>query len=192
MPGDAPHGYGVLMDEDFNKLRMISKRLVNADFQQPWQWKVEIDGLPENLLNVRNGVSTFDLLAKDITYSPIEFETEAIKAGSVTLTFPSGTQPVIITMTMRDLEDERLKKWFKGWAKGEGKIPGVANPDGTFNLPFGHNGYLRELRRISLVDSEDIQKWMVFPQKLGEITESVESPGFLEFPISFIQFKSWS
>lgn len=179
------------MVDDFNKLRMIAKRLVAAPFQEPWQWKVEIDGLPDNLLNVRNGVSTFDLLAKDISYSPIEIETEAIKAGSITLTFPSGTQPVIITMTMRDLQDERLKKWFIGWSRGKGEVPGVANADGTFNLPFGRDGYLRELRRISLVDPEDVQKWMVFPQKLGEITESVESPGFLEFPISFVQFRTW-
>ena len=173
------------MLEDFNKLKMISKRLVAAPFQEPWQWKVEIDGLPDNLLNVRNGVSTFDLLAKDISYSPIEIETEAIKAGSVTLTFPSGVQPVIITMTMRDLQDERLKKWFKSAAKK------VANGDGTFNLPYGKDGYLLKMRRISLADPNIVDKWMVFPQKLGDITESVESPGFLEFPINFVQFRTW-
>lgn len=172
------------MVDDFNKLRMISQRLVGAPFQEPWQWKVEIDGLPDNLLNERNGVSTFDLLAKDISYCPIEIETEAIKAGAITLTFPSGTQPVIVTMTMRDLQDERLKKWFKSAANK------VANDDGTFNLPYGKDGYLLKMRRISLADPDILDEWLVFPQKLGDITESVESPGFLEFPISFIQFKS--
>ena len=137
--------------EDFNRLKMISHRLVHVEFQHPWEWRVEI-------------------------------ETEQTKTGGITLTFPAGTQPVTFTLTMRDFKDRRFYRWFeKTW------VPKVVNPDGTFNLPFN---YLRKFRRISLINPEDIETWKVLPTKLGDITESQEGQGFLEFPITMVQFRS--
>ena len=95
-------------------------------------------------------------------------------------------------MTMRDHEDERIYNWFNAWAGT------VANGDGTVNLPKApdNKGYLRKWRRYQLIKDakgfkEDMtREWEVYPTQLGDVTESREEQGFLEFPIQFIQFRS--
>jgi hypothetical protein len=162
------------MLEDFNQLRLLTKQLVHTPFQEGWQFRLDIDD--------ENAPSDLDIYVKDITFGPIEIETEAIKAGMQTLTFPTGTVPVGLSMTMRDNQDRRIYDWFTAWSKA------MVNDDGTVNLP---SEYVRKAERINLATDEIQDTWFVFPTKLGDITESVDSEGFLEFPISFIQFRSW-
>lgn len=173
------------MAEDFNQLKRISKRLVYAQFQHPWEFRLHISGLPVELAN------NFDLLVKDISYGPVTIETETIKAGGVTLTFPAGSEPVTLTMTVRDfksgvLNGKTVNRPFYHWVQ-DAWVPRVINKDGTFNLP---SSYLRRVARVSLYDPDDAEVWYMFPQKLGDITESVDGEGFLEFPVTFIQFRS--
>ena len=160
------------LSDNITKLRTIARKLIRNDFKEPWDFKLIIAGAPEG----------FDLYCKDMSFGPIEIETEAIKAGSVTLTYPEGTSPTTISLTMRDHIDSRVYKWFT-------KIAGkVANKDGTFNLP---NGYLLEAELQSVVkDGSVTDSWLVFPQKMGDLTQSVDAQGFLEFPLTFIQFRS--
>lgn len=162
------------MREDFNQLRLKTRQLVRTPFQEGWQFRLDIDD--------DNAPKDLDIYVKDITFSPIEIETEAIKVGMQTLTFPSGTAPVGLSMTMRDNQDRRIYDWFTEWSNK------VVNDDGTVNLP---SDYVRKAERINLVDDRIQDTWFMFPTKLGDITESVDSQGFLEFPISFIQFRSW-
>jgi len=162
------------MTEDFNKLRMIASTLVHTEFQEPWQFQLRFDdkSAPEDM----------DIYIKDITYGPIEIQTEEVKAGIQTLTFPIGTGPVGVSMTVRDNQDRRIYKWFAAWCDA------MVNADGTVNLP---NAYVRKVERINLVDDSVQDAWFMFPTQLGDITESVDAEGFLEFPMSFIQFRSW-
>ena len=160
--------------KDFNNLRLIAKKLVKTPFQQSWQYRVQITGQPED----------FDIYVKDITYGPIEIETEAEKAGHTTITWPSGTAPVSISMTMRDHEDQRVRNFI---AKLAAK---VTNPDGTVNLPID---YLVDWQRFSLLSDnteKETDSWKVYPTQLGDVTEAREEPGFLEFPVTLIQFRT--
>lgn len=161
--------------EDFNKMRMTARSLVETTFREPWQFRVEMDGYPHK---------DFDLYVREISYGPKEIETEQEKVGIQTLTYPSGTVPVTVSMTMRDHEDMRVSKWL---ATLTGK---VTNPDGTVNLPID---YCVSFRRFSLLhDNSEVEtdKWMVYPTQLGDVTESTDGEGVLEFPVTFIQFRS--
>jgi len=165
------------MAEDFNKLRGISKRLVENHFREPWQFRVEIDEYPYP-------TNDFDMYVREISYTPIEVETDVVKAGMQTLTYPSGTAPVTVTLMMRDHEDRRVSKWFTELIKK------VVNSDGTVNLPAD---YCVNFRRYSLLEDnteEETDKWLVYPTQLGEVTEATDGENLLEFPITFIQFRS--
>lgn len=165
------------MHEDFNKLRMISKKLVQTAFALTWQFRIEIEGQPPD----------FELFVKDVSYCPIEVQTEEIRVGAQILTYPVASAPVSVSMTMREHEDRRIHTWFAE------KIQKVLNADGTVNLPDGGGKYVMEMKRFSILrDSSEVETdlWHVYPTKLGDITESVATPEHLEFPITFMQFRS--
>lgn len=154
-------------------MRLMALKLVDLPWQHAWQWKVEIDGLDEA-----------DVYVKDISFGPIEIETEPEKAGMHTLTFPSGTAPVGISMTMRDHQDQRVYEFLKAWAAK------IVNPNGTVNLA---KDFVKKWKRYSIDDSsaETLRDtWEVFLTQLGDISESKEEPGILEFPVTLVQFKS--
>jgi len=163
------------MTEDFNKLRAVALRMLHTPYRHPWQFRVEPDGYPHD---------DFDLYVKEITYGPTEIETEQEKAGVQAMTYPTGVMPVSISMTVRDHEDRRVSKWFAG------RVALMVNADGTVNLPID---YVLKLRRFSLLHDggeEETDAWEVIPTQLGDVTESKDGEGLLEFPITFIQFRS--
>jgi hypothetical protein len=164
------------MSEDINHLRSIALRLLKTPLREPWQFRFEVEGYPHD---------DWDLFVKDVTYGPIEIETETEQLGATVLTYPSSMQPVTISMTMREHEDRRVSKWFKS------RVDMMVNPDGTVNLPVA---YLLKLRRFSLLHGEKNEEqtdvWEVIPTQFGDVTESKDGEGILEFPITFIQFRS--
>lgn len=160
------------MAEDFNQLKLLVKQLVKTPFQEGWQYRLDIEGAPDN----------FDIYTKEINFGPIEIETDHVKAGIQTLTYPVGTTPTNLSVTVRDHQDRRIYDWFTAWASK------VINDDGTVNLP---SQYKKKVERINLVDNKIKDTWFMYPTKLGDIAESVDSQGFLEFPLTFIQFRSW-
>lgn len=165
------------MEEDFNYLRSVAKRLVKTEFKFPWQFKLDIEGAPDDL----------DIYVKDISYGPTQIENEPIKVGGTTITYPTGSAPVSLSMTVRDNEDERIADWFDDWAEL------VVHEDGTVGLPYGSDGYVKKVKRI-FVDAdgseEERDEWEMFPVQRGDVTESREGQGFLEFAVTFIQFRS--
>jgi len=166
------------MQEDFNILKTMARRLVKEKFKHVWQFRLDIEDAPTDL----------DIYVKDVTYGPTEIENNPMKAGGRVLTFPSGAQPVSLSMTVRDNEDERVSKWFDEWAAK------VVMEDGTFGLPYGADGYVKKVRRY-FADAdgseEERDMWEMFPVQRGDVTETREGSGnFLEFPITFIQFRS--
>lgn len=163
------------MAEDFNHMRMLAKKIVETEYRQAWQFAIEIDGAPED----------FDFYVKDISYGPFEIETEQEKVGMATFTYPTGTQPVTVSMTMRDNMDGRIYSWF------EGCVLKMVNPDGTVNLP---DAYIQKWRRLPIdANNKTYGKPMeldVIPTQLGDVSESREDANSLEFPITLVQFRS--
>ena len=166
------------MSEDFNRLRLKVHTLVGTDFKQAWAFKLDIDGQPADM----------DIYVKDITFGPTEIANDPVKVGGKTLTFPTGAEPVSLSMTVRDHRDERVAKFFDDWATE------VVNADGTVNLPgIDGSGYVRKAKRYALNEdgTEDLRNtWGIFPVQRGDVTESREDGMFLEFPMTFIQFRS--
>lgn len=166
------------MREDFNKLRTTARRLVNIPFRHPWQFRLDIEGAPQDL----------DFYVKDISYGPTQIDNDPLKIGGRILTFPSSAAPVSLSMTVRDHEDERVSKWFDKWAAE------AVHPDGTVGLPYGAGGYVKKVRRF-FVDADGSEEerdvWEMFPVQRGDVTESRDNTGtFLEFAVTFIQFRS--
>ena len=170
------------MVADFNKQRALVQKMVKTSFQHAWAYRIEIEGQP----------SDFEIFVKDISYGPVEIGTNPIKVGVNNLTFPNSVEPVAISMTVRDHEDERIYKWLNDWASK------VVNGDGTVNPPLHPQvGYLKKWRRYQLVHGESggfrenlSREWSVYPTQMGDIAESYSEHGLLEFPISFVQFRA--
>lgn len=162
------------MAEDFNKLRLIAKKLVRTTFQRQWQFRLDIDGAPSDL----------DFYVKDVSYTAREISTDEEQCGATVLTWPKGITPVRISVTMRDNMDERIRKWVIEW------MDTIVYPDGTVGLP---SDYVRTARKYIVAEdsSETLSDtWQVFPVSIGDISQSRDSDDFLEFPITFVQSKS--
>ncbi|EHU8077706.1 TPA: hypothetical protein ACMDRZ_003062 [Vibrio cholerae] len=166
---------------DFNREKMLVKKMVRTYFQHQWQFRIEIEEQPLD----------FDIFVKDVTYGAIEIEYEAVKAGVNQLQFPVGKMPVSISMTVRDHDDERIHKWFMEWA---GK---AVNPDGTVNPPLNpETKWIRDWKKYTLIHKgtafEEVlsETYAVAPVQLGDITQSYGEHAFKEFPLTVIQFRS--
>lgn len=165
------------MSEDFNHLRTLAIQVLHTPFREPWQFRIEPEGYPDK---------DFDIYIKDITYGSTEIETEPENIGIQVLTFPNRAQPVTISLTMRDHEDRRVSKWFNS------RVAKMINGDGTVNLPLD---YVLTIRRFSLLHhgeqkETETDAWEVIPTQLGDVTEARDGEGLLEFPITFIKFRS--
>ena len=157
-------------------LKGIVKKMVHTHFREPWQFRIEVDGYPTH--------QDFDIYVREITYGPTEIETEQEKVGIGVLTYPSGAMPVTVSMIMRDNEERWVSDWFNELVKK------VVNDDGTVNLP---HDYCVRMRRFSLrhgAGDKQTDEWLVYPTQLGDVTESKDGEGVLEFPITFVQFRS--
>ncbi len=164
---------------NMERLSRIADQLSRTPFQAGWQWYVEIEGQG---ITQPNGLQ---LYLKEISYEPITIETKEINIGSTKLTYPESAAPVDVTMMCRDHIDQRIYNWAKLQALK------VVHPDGTVGIP---SEFLLDWRRYSLSEesenmvlTEDIP---VFITGVGEISESREDAKFLEFPITYKQFRS--
>jgi len=173
--------------DDFKKRKMISYGLVRQHFAEPWQFRISFSDMPGFLSSGGDPHhSIFDYLVKDVSFGPVEIAGDPVEAGGTVFTFPKSSQPVVVTMTVRDTADRLLYQWFVAWAES------VSNSDGTFNLPYT---YLQKLTIYTYKDDDgaseqELWKGMVYPQKMGDIQMSVDGEGFSEFPVTFQQFRS--
>lgn len=83
-------------------------------------------------------VGLFDLLAVDVSYSPVTLTGDKVQIGSAVMDKVIGTEAVEIQVTTIDDETGTLKRWF------EAKAAQVANRDGTFN-PQGFYSFEMEI-----------------------------------------------
>lgn len=163
------------MAEDFNRLRMLSKKLVATDFQKDWLFRLEVEGEPAD----------FDLYVKDVAYNPLEITTDEENYGGATMAWPTGRVPVKITATMRDDEDRRISKFFSDWCEK------AVHADGTVGLPYGADGYVRKVRVYEQRDdgTETLAgEWEMYATSPGETSRSRENGSYKEFPVALIQF----
>lgn len=167
--------FGESMAEDFNKLKMINKRLVQMDFQKEWLFKLEIEDAPEEL----------DFYVKDLSLTPMEISTDEDNIGGTTMVWPTGRSAAKLMAIMRDNEKGEISAFISQW---EGK---AVHRDGTVGLPYGDDGYLKPVTFYWLKDdaAEKIfGQWEMYPINSGEISMSRENSGHLEFQVSFVQF----
>lgn len=80
----------------------------------------------------------FDLLAMDVSYSPITLTGDKVPVGSAVMDKVTGIDPVEVQVTTIDDEAGTLKRWF------EAKCGQVVNRDGTFN-PQGKFAFEMEI-----------------------------------------------
>ncbi len=166
--------------EDFNKLRLLARQMNRTDFRHGWQFRIEVTSA-----HSQDPPSDFDIYVKDVTYDPIEIETETEKLAGHTFTWPVGAAPVTVSMTMRDNIDQRIRKWFQGMTDI------IILPDGTVEMI---KKVEVEVARYALApDGTDVGEpeilWMI-PTKLGGITESRDDGNNIEFPITFVQHRT--
>lgn len=167
------------MAEDFNRLRMLSKKLVATNFQKDWLFRLEVEGEPAD----------FDLYIKDISYTPIEITTDEENYGGVTMAWPTGRVPVKITATMRDDEDRRNSRFFYEWCEK------AVHADGTVGLPYEADGYVKKVRVYEQRDdgTETLAgEWEMYATSPGETSRSRENGSYKEFPVALVQFTTGS
>lgn len=155
-------------------MQHISSRLVKVNFKKPWQFRVEMDEAPPN----------FDLLVKELSQPRATIDTTPFEAGGKPVNYPTSTQPITIALTCLDTEEEEMVNWMLG------RINKVRNKDGTWNLPAS---YLLNCKIYKVMsDGTEVlrQQLKLIPLTIGDITESVENRGFVEFPMTFIEFSA--
>ena len=155
-------------------MREISKRMVQTNYRKPWQFRVEMDEAPQG----------FDLYVKEISNQPYAIDPDQFKVGAFMFNYPESMQPVTLAMTCYDDEDERMYKWF------EGRVKKVFNSDGTWNLPSEYLLTCKIYRRLKDGGEELRQHMRMVPTVLGDITESLDNHELLEFPLTFVEFRT--
>ncbi len=165
--------------EDFNAMRQMAHKLVRTQFQPEWLFRLDVAGAPAD----------FDLYVKDITYSHFDIQTDDEQIGSATMSWPTAEQALQISMTVRDNVDQRVANFLRAWAHQ------VIHPDGTVGLPYGTDGYVRNVLVYTqspggtehLVCSREM-----YPIQCGEVTQSRENSAWMEIPVTFTQFTNLS
>lgn len=159
-----------------SRQRRTSQQLVRTPFQQGWQYRVEVDGMPPD----------FDIYVKDITYGAFTIEYEAKEIGTQSIHHPTHKTAGLVTLTVRDHTDGRVEKFF---TKAASK---VVNSDGTVNLP---HEYLLTMKLYYLQEDGGetlAHQWEASPAECGEITKSRSSLNeFVSFPISFQKYRAF-
>ncbi|HHO0939032.1 TPA: hypothetical protein ACRTTK_003068 [Aeromonas hydrophila] len=160
-----------------SRQRRMAHQLVMTPFQQGWQYRVEVSGMPAD----------FDIYVKDITYGSFQIEYEAKEIGTLQVQNPTHRTAGLVTLTVRDHQDARVENFFTKAANR------VVNPDGTVNLP---KDYLLNMRLYLLQEDggEKLYKeWDVAPAECGDITRTRSALSeFVSFPISFQKYRSAS
>lgn len=166
------------MSEDFDTLRRLVAKMIRTNYRHGWQFRIEL--LPPTSLAVALP-EDFDIYVKDVTYDPIEIETEVEKIGGHTFTWPIAVSPTTITMTVRDNVDQRIYKWFQKLTAN------IIATDGTVKNVDQIEMELTKYVLTANGEDGESETWWVIPTKLGEITESRAECGDIEFPIVFVQ-----
>lgn len=172
-----------------NLLEQSVSRHVQMNFRMSYDFSIKIKPLA--------GVSiptppAFDIFVVENSYGQTEIETEAIKVGGRVITLPVSSQPVSVSMTLRDDKKETLAQWLDAMAAR------CVNSDGTVNVPYdSQRGFVFIIERYRLVYSGDEEpreeladSYEVFFTQRGDITESRSEKGFLTFPATFTQLIS--
>ena len=161
--------------ENFSTLRQLVKKLVLTDFQKDWLFSVSIDGAPDDL----------DMYVKDISYKPIGIGTESDNIGSIVYSYPKNFEEIQVSMTVGDNSDGRIYKWLKQW------MLKVVHTDGTVGLPYGEDGYVKNVTINNLTEDGKItnsETFEMYPITVGDFNRSRENGKFMEFPVTFQAF----
>jgi hypothetical protein len=158
------------------KMKRAVQQSLSTHYQKECLFRIEIEGQPDD----------FAIYVKEITHGSPEIETEPQKVGVTGLNYPTGLSPAPLTMTLYDNEDERIYKFVNGLREL------VYNKDGTVNLPFGQDGYVKKIKKFNIAEdgTETLAAtWEMFVTQCGEITQTYEGNGLMEFSATFSSFR---
>ena len=151
------------------------KTLVETPFLQGWQWRVHIEGQPDNL----------SVYMKDIDFGNGSIDADPIKVGSGEFQLPSSSGAGEITMTFRETPDLRVWNYVKGL------MGRVRNQDGTLNLPCEYTFMLTVFVLDDQLNQHQMGKWRVYATKLGNVNFTREGHNqFVSYPVSFQKFSN--
>lgn len=162
--------------EDMQRQKAMVKAAMRLRFAQGWQWTVEVEGFQD-----------FQLFVKDISYGPVTIETETKQIGGGIINKPTSSQVSTVSLTVRDTDDGKLKKWF------EARAARVINNDGTINTPSQY------LMRIAIYNVHNdgsmsiADEYKVYPTGLGDIQRARDGVSeFLSYPIQFTIYSTFT
>lgn len=163
--------------EDFNQLRNINKKLVRTEFVQEWNFRLEIEGQPDE----------FDLYIKDISHGGFEVAADEEKYGAATFSWPVSQNPMRISFTARDNYDLRVSTFLHNWYR-----KAIIN-QGVVGLPFGNDGYVKKTAIYHIKSSgEEVKVYNIlsYPIQCGDVTRSHENNQFMEMPVTLVHFST--
>lgn len=163
--------------EDFNQLRNINKKLVRTEFVQEWNFRLEIEGQPDE----------FDLYVKDVSYGGFEIGNDEEHYGSATYSWPNIAQPTRVSFTARDNYDLRISSFLHSWKDQ------IIKNNGTVGLPFGVDGYVRKFRVYHVKSSGmevPLYNYLGYPLQYGDATRSHENGQFMEMPVTMALYST--
>lgn len=166
--------------EDFNQLRQTARKLMRTSFQPAWLFRLVVPGAPTD----------FDLYVKDITFPHFDIAVDDEAIGSGTFSWPTSMQSLRVSMNVRDNVDQRVSRFLRTWAAQ------VVHSDGTVGLPYGANGYVRNVSIYTQTPNGSerlVCTREMYPIQCGEVSMSRDNTGdHMEMPVTFAQFTNLS
>ena len=137
---------------------------------------VEIDGAPE----------VFNYAVREVTVGGGTLEVEEVQSGALRFALPRNADVSRIEMTVEMDENGEIFQYFRQWREQ------VLSRDGYFGIPYGSDGYVRQVK-ISTLDrslrpKNLIRQIQAFPETLGSVNFSVKQAEIMEMQITLVQF----
>ena len=144
--------------------------------QHSSKFELEIEGAPPDL----------KFFVREVTMSVGSLEIEEISSGALRFGLPRNATVSRVELTIQIDREGRVVEYFKNWRYQ------VLKRDGTFGIPFGANGYVRQASIFALNDdyqpSYVFLRLQVYPETLGQLNFTVKNIEALELQLTLVQF----
>lgn len=144
--------------------------------QHTYKFQLEIESAPEDL----------KFFVREVTMSLGSLEIEEIQSGALRFGLPRAATVSRLELTLQIDEAGRVVDYFKEWRYT------VLKRDGTFGVPFGSSGYVRQASILSLDDKYNpsylFRRLQVFPETLGQLNFTTKQAEAMEAQVTLVQF----
>jgi len=137
---------------------------------------VEIEGAPE----------VFNYAVREVSVGGGTLEVEEIQSGALRFALPRNADVSRVEMTVEMDEGGEIFKYFREWRES------VLGRDGYFGVPYGADGYVRQVKIFTLDRAlrpkNLIRQIQAFPETLGQVAFSVKQSEVMEMQLTLVQF----